>query len=48
MSRRPFLSIVLILLGLLAAGLLALGAFPPSVTPEPVERVVPPERFQSR
>lgn len=48
MSRRPFLSIILILLGILAVGLLAVGAFPPSVTPEPVERVVPNERFQSR
>ncbi len=48
MSRRPFLSIVLILLGILAVGLLAVGAFPPAVTPEPVERVVPNERFQSR
>lgn len=48
MSRRPFLSIFLVLLGILAVGLLAVGAFPPSVTPEPVERVVPSERFQTR
>lgn len=48
MARRPFLSIFLLLLGILAVGLLAVGAFPPSVTPQPVERVVPNERFQSR
>lgn len=48
MSRRPFLTILLVLLGVIAVGLLAVGAFPPSVTPEQVERVVPNERFQSR
>ena len=48
MSRKPFLTIVLVLLGLVVMGLLALGAFPPSVTPQPVERVVPNERFAPR
>ena len=48
MRRRPFLTILLILLGIVALGLLAVGAFPPSVTPEPVERVIPNDRFQSR
>ena len=42
------MTIVLVLLGVILVGLLAIGAFPPSVTPEPVERVVPNERFQSR
>lgn len=48
MRRRPVLTIFLVLLGIIAVGLLAVGAFPPSVTPQPVERVVPNERFQAR
>ncbi len=48
MFRRPILLIVLLLLGALAVGLLALGAFPPSVTQAPVERVLPNDRFQVR
>lgn len=47
MSRRPFTVLFLLLLGAIAAGLLALGAFPPAVQPEPVERMLPNERFQS-
>lgn len=48
MIRRPLLLIVLVLLGLVAVGLLAIGAFPPSVTPQPVERVLPNDRFAPR
>jgi hypothetical protein len=48
MFRRPLLLIVLILLGAAAAGLLAIGAFPPSVTTTPVERTLPNDRFQTR
>jgi hypothetical protein len=47
MSRRPFTVLLLLLLAAIAVGLFALGAFPPAVTPEPVERVLPNERFQS-
>ncbi len=47
MSRRPFATILLLVLGAVAVGLLALGAFPPPVPPQPVERMLPNERFQS-
>ena len=47
MSRSPFVLILLLVLGVVAVGLLALGAFPPGVTPQPVERAIPNERFQS-
>lgn len=47
MSRSPFLVLLLLVLGALAVGLLAIGAFPPAVTPQPVERTLPNERFQS-
>jgi hypothetical protein len=48
MFRRPILLLATILLGLVAAGLLAVGAFPPTVSPAPVERVMPNDRFQTR
>jgi hypothetical protein len=48
MFRRPLVLIVILLLGALLLGLLAIGAFPPSVTPAPVERVIPNERFAPR
>jgi hypothetical protein len=47
MSRSPFMLLLLLLLGAICVGLLALGAFPPAVTPQPVERALPNERFQS-
>ena len=47
MSRSPFAFLLLLVLGALVVGLLALGAFPPGVTPQPVERSLPNERFQS-
>ncbi|MBX9699341.1 MAG: hypothetical protein K2X74_07885 [Acetobacteraceae bacterium] len=48
MFRRPVLLIVAILLGVVVAGLLVVAAFPPSVTPTPVERVLPNDRFGTR
>lgn len=48
MFRRPFLTLLLILIVLGGLGLLALGAFPPAVNTVPVERTLPNERFQVR
>jgi hypothetical protein len=48
MFRRPLLLLAAILLVLVAAGLLALGAFPPEATPTAVDRVLPNDRFQTR
>ncbi|MBX6376747.1 MAG: hypothetical protein IRZ13_21275 [Acetobacteraceae bacterium] len=48
MFRRPMLLLAAIVGGVLAIGLLAIGAFPPSVTPQPVERTLPNDRFQTR
>jgi hypothetical protein len=47
MSRSPFAVILLLVLGIVAVGLLALGAFPPHVPSQPIERAIPNERFQS-
>ncbi len=48
MFRHPVLLLVAILFGVLLIGLLVLGAFPPTVTPQPVERPIPAERFTPR
>ncbi|WP_165982443.1 hypothetical protein [Dankookia rubra] len=48
MFRRPVLLLAAILLALVAVGLVVVGAFPPDVSPKPVERVVPNDRFQTR
>jgi hypothetical protein len=48
MFRRPVLLLVALFLAAIAVGLLFLGAFPPSVTPVPVERTLPNDRFQPR
>ena len=48
MFRHPILLIAAIVGGVLVIGLLAIGAFPPSVEPQPVERTLPNERFQTR
>ncbi|WP_164697509.1 hypothetical protein [Falsiroseomonas algicola] len=48
MFRHPILLLVMLLFGVVVLGLLAIGAFPPTVTPEPVERTVPAERFGTR
>ena len=48
MFRKPVLLLVAILLAVLLTGLLAIGAFPPSVAPQPVERAIPADRFGPR
>jgi hypothetical protein len=48
MFRRPVLLLVAILLGVVVVGLLVVAAFPPSVTPTPVERILPNDRFDRR
>ncbi|MBE9604999.1 hypothetical protein IAI18_08980 [Acetobacteraceae bacterium H6797] len=48
MFRRPLLFILVVLILAAGIGLLAIGAFPPSVTPKPVEQVLPNERFAPR
>ena len=48
MLRRPAVLMAAVVLVLVLAGLLWLGAFPPEVKPAPVERSVPTDRFQPR
>ncbi|WP_270934789.1 hypothetical protein [Falsiroseomonas oryzae] len=48
MFRNPVLLLVAIVVGVLLLGLLAIGAFPPSVTPQATERAIPAERFAPR
>lgn len=48
MFRNPILLVIAVLLGLFALGLVLIGAFPPSVTPQPVERTIPNDRFRGR
>jgi hypothetical protein len=48
MFRRPILLLVVIVIVLGAAGLLAVGAFPPATTPSAVEHTLPNDRFQTR
>lgn len=48
MFRHPLLLLLALIVALLGIGLLGIGAFPPSVTPQPVERSVPTERFGTR
>lgn len=48
MFRNPVILLVVILIGVVLVVLLGIGAFPPSVTPQPVERVIPAERFGPR
>ena len=48
MLRRPVVLAAAVVLGLVLAGLLWIGAFPPDVTPSTVERPVPNDRFQPR
>jgi hypothetical protein len=48
MFRHPVLLLVAALVGVLLIGLLAIGAFPPSVAPQPVERAIPADRFGPR
>ncbi|MBO1076301.1 hypothetical protein [Roseomonas marmotae] len=48
MFRRPLLLLILILVIAALGGLLAIGAFPPPATQQPVERTLPNERFNTR
>jgi hypothetical protein len=48
MFRHPAILLVVVVLGVLVLGLLGIGAFPPAVTPQPVERSLPAERFGTR
>ncbi len=48
MFRHPVLLLAVLLIGVVVIGLLGVGAFPPTVTPQPVERTVPAERFGTR
>lgn len=48
MFRSPALLIAALALVAVLLGVLALAAFPPAVTPVPVERVLPNDRFQVR
>ena len=48
MFRNPILLVAAVVLGLCAVGLILLGAFPPSVTPQAVERTIPNDRFRGR
>jgi hypothetical protein len=48
MFRRPVTLIAAILSVLVIVGLLVIGAFPPRVSPVPVERTLPNDRFQPR
>lgn len=48
MFRNPLLLLLALVFALLGIGLLGIGAFPPSVAPEPVERIVPADRFGTR
>ncbi|MFH5926045.1 hypothetical protein [Roseomonas xinghualingensis] len=48
MFRRPLLLLVMLLIVAAVGTLLAVGAFPPAVNQQPVERVLPNERFGTR
>ena len=48
MFRNPLLLVVAVVLGLFALGLILIGTFPPSVTPQAVERTIPNDRFRGR
>jgi hypothetical protein len=48
MFRNPILLVVAVVFGLFCVGLILIGAFPPSVTPQAVERAIPNDRFRGR
>ncbi len=45
---RIFLVVVAVGLLIVAAAVLVLGAFPPNPNPQPVQRVLPNDKFQTR
>lgn len=45
---RIFLIVVAVGLLVIVVGVLVLGAFPPEPNPQPVQRVLPNDKFQSR
>ncbi len=48
MFRNPILLVLVAILGLLAVGLILVGAFPPAVSPQAIERTIPNDRFRGR
>ncbi len=46
--RQIFLIVILAVVLLLAVGMVLLGAFPPTPAPQPVQHVLPNDRFQSQ
>jgi hypothetical protein len=48
MFRNPILLVLVAVLGLVAVGLVLVGAFPPTVSPQAVERTIPNDRFRGR
>jgi hypothetical protein len=46
--RQLILIVILAILVLLGAGVLLLGAFPPHLTPQPVQRTLPNDSFKAR
>ncbi len=48
MFRNPILLVAAVVLGLFALGLILIGALPPSVAPQAVERTIPNDRFRGR
>jgi len=45
--NRFFLIVVAVGLVAIAVGVLALGAFPPTPNPQPVQKVLPNDKFQT-
>ena len=45
---RMFLIIVAVGLVVIAVGVVVLGTFPPNPQPQPVQKVLPNDRFQTR
>jgi hypothetical protein len=46
--RQLILLIILAIFVLLGAGVLLLGAFPPHITPQPVQHTLPNDSFKAR
>ena len=46
--RQIILIVILAILVLLGAGVLLLGAFPPHMTPQPVQHTLPNDSFKAK